>query len=329
MTAPVSSGPLVVADIGGTNARFGWVERAGQGADHVLTLSTAEFAGPGEAMQHYLDQLPPVIRHGARAQGLRAGWALATAVEGDRIEMTNNHWRFSRRDEAQRLALRALEVFNDFEALACALPHLRPTQWRGWDARTPSLQGPLAVIGPGTGLGVAGVVPTPGGWVALPGEGGHMTLAAHDDFEAELLAVARQQWPHVSGERFLSGIGLPLLHECVCRVSGVAYQALSARDIVSEGLRGPSPARRTLDVFCAMLGGYAGNAALTLGARGGVFIGGGLVPRLGDFFFDSEFRKRFEHKGRFSTYLQDIPTVLITDTLAALHGVSAAMATRS
>ena len=108
MTAPVSSGPLVVADIGGTNARFGWVERAGQGADHVLTLSTAEFAGPGEAMQHYLDQLPPVIRHGARAQGLRAGWALATAVEGDRIEMTNNHWRFSRRDEAQRLALRAL-----------------------------------------------------------------------------------------------------------------------------------------------------------------------------------------------------------------------------
>jgi glucokinase len=109
----------------------------------------------------------------------------------------------------------------------------------------------------------------------------------------------------------------------------VAYQALSAQDIVSEGLRGPSPARRTLDVFCAMLGGYAGNAALTLGARGGVFIGGGLVPRLGDFFFDSEFRKRFEHKGRFSTYLQDIPTVLITDTLAALHGVSAAMATRS
>lgn len=329
MNAPLSSGPLVVADIGGTNARFGWVERAGQGADHVLTLPTAEFAGPGEAMQRYLDQLPPEIQRGARAQGLRAGWALATAVEGDRIEMTNNHWRFSCRDEAHRLSLQALEVFNDFEALACALPHLGPTQWRSWDAKAPRLHGPLAVVGPGTGLGVAGVVPTAAGWVALPGEGGHMTLAAHDDFEAELLALARRQWPHVSGERFLSGIGLPLLHECVCRVLGLAHQPLTAQDVISQGLQGSVPAHRTLQVFCAMLGGYAGNVALTLGARGGVFIGGGLVPRLGDFFFASAFRERFEHKGRFSAYLQDIPTVVITDTLAALQGVSAAMAARS
>jgi len=328
VNASESMGPLVVADIGGTHARFGWVEQAGQCAELVLTLATADFAGPGLAMRHYLSQLPSSHQQRARELGLRAAWALATVVEGDLIEMTNNHWRFSRQGEAHSLGLRSLQVFNDFEALACSLPHLGPAQWRSWDARRPSLQGPLAVIGPGTGLGVAGLVPTRLGWLALPGEGGHMTLAAHDDFEAQLLSLARRQWPHVSGERFLSGLGLPLLHGCVCRVLGAPQADLDVKAIVSQGLEGDPAARRTLEVFCAMLGGYAGNVALALGARGGVFIGGGLVPRLGGLFFASEFRSRFEFKGRLSSYVKDIPTVLITDTMAALSGVSMAVAAR-
>lgn len=158
-----------------------------------------------------------------------------------------------------------------------------------------------------------------------------MTLAAHDDFEAALLQRARQQWPHVSAERLLSGIGLPLLQACVCEVNGwpvppLQSEQASTPEILAAGLAGEAAAQRTLLVFCAMLGGFAGNVALTLGARGGVYIGGGLVPRLGDFFFASDFRQRFEHKGRFAPYLQDIPTVVITDTLAALCGVSAAVA---
>ena len=158
-----------------------------------------------------------------------------------------------------------------------------------------------------------------------------MTLAAHDDFEAALLQRARQQWPHVSAERLLSGIGLPLLQACVCEVNGWPVPPLQSEqattpEILAAGLAGEAAAQRTLQVFCAMLGGFAGNVALTLGARGGVYIGGGLVPRLGDFFFASDFRQRFEHKGRFAPYLQDIPTVVITDTLAALCGVSAAVA---
>lgn len=331
--------PWVVADIGGTHARFAWVDQAGHAVQQVQTLPTTEFSGPAQAMQHYLAQLPAEHQRRAQAQGLCAAWALATAVDGDWLEMTNARWRFSRHAEQQRLGLQALRVFNDFEALAWSLPHLRPAQLRSWDGRWPGQHGPLAVIGPGTGLGVAGMVPTAApagaagvsGWAALPGEGGHMTLAAHDDFEAALLQRARQQWPHVSAERLLSGIGLPLLQACVCEVNGwpvppLQSEQASTPEILAAGLAGEAAAQRTLLVFCAMLGGFAGNVALTLGARGGVYIGGGLVPRLGDFFFASDFRQRFEHKGRFAPYLQDIPTVVITDTLAALCGVSAAVA---
>lgn len=318
--------PLVVADIGGTNARFGWVDCPGSPPAHVQSLPNADFSGPGAAMKHYLQSLPERCRDRARSEGLSAGWALATTVSGDEVVMTNNDWRFSRRQEAQQLGLSSLHVYNDFEALACSLPHLRPDQLRSWDGRPPNLMGTLAVIGPGTGLGVAGMVPVRGYWQPLPGEGGHMTLSAHDEFEEALLRQARQQWSHVSGERLLSGIGLPLLHRCVCRVSGWREGEATTEEVVAEGLAGEPSARRTLEVFCAMLGGYAGNVALALGARGGVFIGGGLVPRLGGLFFESEFRCRFEHKGRFSGYLAEIPTVLITDTMAALQGVSSAVA---
>ena len=163
-------------------------------------------------------------------------------------------------------------------------------------------------------------------WQALPGEGGHVTLAAADDFEAELLRLARREFEHVSGERFLSGTGLPLMHRCVAEALGTPSPELTPPEIIERGLAGSDAAcSRTIDSFCAMLGGVAGNLALTLGARGGVFIGGGIVPRLGERFFASEFRARFEAKGRFRGYLEGVPTALITDTLAALRGTSLAL----
>ena len=320
---------MIVADIGGTNARFGWVEHAGGIPAHVRTLPTVEHPGPGSAMARYLDELPLACRHAVEDRGLVAGWALASVIDGaDTIEMTNNHWVFSRQEEAQRMGLKGLHLFNDFEALAHSLPTLGAGQVRSWDGRMPAPDAPLAVVGPGTGLGVAGIVPSPSGWIALSGEGGHATLAPVDDFESEVLRQARLEWPHVSAERLLSGIGLPLLHRCVARASGRAAVDLETELIVAQGLAGDEGARRTLDLFCAMLGGHAGNVALVLGARGGVYIGGGLVPRLGELFFQSEFRRRFEDKGRFHAYLAQIPTVLITDTMVALRGVSAAVSQR-
>ena len=216
-------------------------------------------------------------------------------------------------------------MLNDFEALALSLPRLGPQQLRLHGAPL-SAQGTMAVIGPGTGLGVAGVVQTSTGWTALPGEGGHATLSAADDFESQVLAHVRQDHEHVSAERLLSGIGLPTLHQAVAAVLGQAAPSLNARDIVQRACAGQDAlCERTIDAFCALLGGFAGNVALTLGARGGVCIGGGIVPRLGDRFFASQFRERFEAKGRFRGYLEAIPTALITDTLVALTGAAVAI----
>ena len=327
----VSIYPWLVADIGGTNARFGWLAGPAASVEHVRVLPVGDHASPAAAAQAYLAQLQSLLGE-AFAAPRRAAFALATAVAGDQIELTNAHWSFSRAATQAELGLDALLALNDFEALALSLPRLKAGQLRPWPASVlpaAAPQGALAVIGPGTGLGVGGVLHTRSGWVALPGEGGHATLSAADSFESELLAHVRREYAHVSAERLLSGIGLPTLHDAVLAVNGATGAAaarLATEHIVERGLSGLDPlCAQTLNSFCALLGSFAGNVALTLGARGGVYIGGGIVPRLGEFFFASQFRERFEAKGRFQSYLEGIPTALITDTLAALSGAALAI----
>ena len=318
--------PWLVADIGGTNARFGWVAAGSDVVSHVGTLPGAGFDGPAAAASAYLASLAAQL--GDAYQPPRAAaFAVATAVGQDEIALTNSGWRFSRRATREALALDELLMLNDFEALALSLPHLQPRQLRAIGTSLPAPQaGSMAVIGPGTGLGVAGIVPTRGGWAAVAGEGGHATLSAADDFDAALLAAVRGRYAHVSAERLLSGIGLPVLHQGVAAVLGQPQPVLAAEEIVERGLqRQDAVCDRTLDAFCALLGSFAGNVALVMGARGGVFIGGGIVPRLGERFFASQFRARFEAKGRFEDYLRAIPTALITDTLVALTGAAVAL----
>jgi glucokinase len=198
-----------LADIGGTNARFGWIARDSDEVQHVATLPVAEHAGPTAAAKTYLARLE---------QTLGADWlppaggafAVATAVGGDRIAFTNSGWSFSRAEVERELDLRPLLVLNDFEALALSLPRLKAEQLRGWPNAPVGLpNAALAVIGPGTGLGVAGLVSTPHGFVAVPGEGGHATLAAADEFESDLLAAARRLHPHVSASACCLGSGCP------------------------------------------------------------------------------------------------------------------------
>jgi glucokinase len=331
-SAPASY-PRLLADIGGTNARFGWVDAPGAPVVQVRRLPVPGFAGPAQAAQSYLDGLARQWGPAYRPPR-RAAFAVATAVAGDRIAFTNSHWAFSHAEVQAALALDGLVMLNDFEALALSLPCLGDTQLRTHPGVPPLAPGAtagavLAVVGPGTGLGVGAVVSTRQGWVALPGEGGHATLAAGDDLESALLAWVRRQYPHVSAERLLSGIGLPLLHQALGAVLGAAPAALTpltAAQIVDQGEAGSDAlCGQTLDLFCALLGGFAGNVALTLGARGGLYIGGGIVPRFADRFFASAFRERFESKGRFRGYLAAIPTALITDTLAALSGAALAI----
>jgi glucokinase len=332
--------PWLLADIGGTNARFGWLAENSDEIAHVSTLRGSDHAGVGHAAQAYLRELAQTLGADYRAP-CAAAFAVATPVAGDEVLFTNSGWAFSREATRQALGLQELVVLNDFEALALSLPRLRLSQTRPIQRLplvdggpvTPRSKGTLAVIGPGTGLGVAGLVPTRQGWVAVPGEGGHATLSAADDFEAALLQAVRRDHAHVSAERLLSGIGLPVLHAAVASVLGRSAQAqaalsgaLAADAIVERGLSGRDEVcSRTIDNFCALLGSFAGNVALVLGARGGVYIGGGIVPRLGERFFTSRFRQRFEAKGRFEAYLRAVPTALITDTLAALGGTAMAL----
>jgi len=325
-----ASFPRLVADIGGSNARFGWLTSADVEVQHIRKLPVIDHAAPALAVRAYLDDLSVnlgIHYHAPR----RAAFAVASTVAGDQVDLINSGWRFSQSLLQAELGLDNLLVINDFEALALSLPRLKASQLRAHNGVIPTPQGTMAVIGPGTGLGVSGVVETRHGWVVLPSEGGHATLSAADEFESALLACVRREYPHVSAERLLSGIGLPLLHSAIAEVMGVKphlgkFEYLGTEQIVDRGLAGiDALCSQTLDVFCAQLGSFAGNVALTLGARGGVYIGGGIVPRLGNRFFASKFRERFESKGRFQSYLKQIPTVLITDTLAALTGAAMAI----
>ncbi len=321
--------PWLLADIGATNARFGWLPAGANALIEVRSLPAADHAGPTDAALAYLADLAGRLGT-AYTPPRAAAFAVATATGSDLISFTNSGWSLSCTAARQRLGVERFEVLNDFEALALSLPRLGASQLQPiGPLGLPRAAGTLAVIGPGTGLGVAGLLQTAHGWVALPGEGGHATLSAADEFDSALLAAVRRAHAHVSAERLLSGIGLPLLFAALAEVLGESAAAAhppTASQIVERALAGDCAlCSRTVDSFCALLGSFAGNVALTLGARGGVYIGGGIVPRLGARFQRSQFRQRFEAKGRFQPYLQAIPTALITDTLAALAGAAQAL----
>lgn len=329
---PSAAYPRLLADIGGTHARLAWVQAPQTAPDHLQTLPVAAHTGPAQAVRAYLQTVQAQL--GARWQAPRsAAFAVATAVSGDAVRFTNSPWAFSAQALRQELGLDALRVVNDFEALALALPRLQAAQWCSLGGPVPLLlqaaaqgQTPppgtvLAVCGPGTGLGVAALVRTTDGWQALASEGGHATLAAADALQAEVIAGVRRQYAHVSAERLLCGAGLARLHVVLAAVLGrAAPPEGTPAAVVAAAQQGDDLAVRTLDLFVALLGGFAGNLALTLGARGGVFIGGGIVPRLSPRAI-AGFRAPFEAKGRQADYLAAVPTVLITDTQAALGGL--------
>ncbi|WP_425260482.1 glucokinase [Rubrivivax sp. RP6-9] len=321
--AAADAGPRLLADIGGTNARFAWQAGPGAAPEAVQVLACAEHATLLDAARRYLAET------GLATPRLGA-IGIANPVTGDAVQMTNHHWSFSIEALRTALGLQRLVVMNDFEALARSLPLLgadEKVQIAG--GRAADGQGaPIALIGPGTGLGVGGLVPTRGGWVPLAGEGGHVTLAPVTPREAAVVAALQQRFGHASAERAVSGPGLVWLVEALCAVDGVpAPPDLDAARVTQRGQDG-SCARCTeaLQLFFAFLGSTAGNLALTLGARGGVYLGGGIVPRLQGLLKASDFHARFVGKGRFRGYLAAMPVVLITSTQhPALRGAAAAL----
>ena len=313
----------LVADVGGTHARFALC-RSVADIDHISKVKTADFPTLQQAILHYLDHLGnPVVDC--------AVVGIANPVVGDHVKMTNSPWSFSIEDARQALGLRALHVINDFTALALALPHLDSSLLRRAGGTSSGTNGaPLGVIGPGTGMGVSGLIPMPGGgWIPLASEGGHASFAPADDREAMLWQAARKEFGHVSTERLVSGPGLVFMYRRICEHKGLTPQDYSPADISRLAMAAEDPAcAAALETFCAILGTAAGNLALTLGARGGIYIGGGIVPKLGDYFLQSPFRSRFEDKGRFSEYLAAIPIYVILDDYPALIGAAAYLDTR-
>jgi glucokinase len=322
--------PRLVGDIGGTHARFGLVMRPRGLVQDVAVLRCAEHDTVFDAIQAYL-------RERAGAAPRVAAIGVATAVTGDEVRMTNHPWTFSIEALQRALGLDRLLVINDFSALALALPELPLSERRAVGGGHAVPGAPIALIGPGTGLGVSGLIPVPGGsplhepghgtYVPIAGEGGHVTLMSSEPDEAAVLDVLHRRYGHASAERALSGPGLQALYDAVCSLRGVTPRPLTAAQVSRSALDATDPdCARAVAMFCSLLGHVAGNLALTLGARGGVYIGGGIVPRLGEWFTRSSFRDRFESKGRFRDYLRDIPTWVVTSAQSpALSGACRAL----
>ena len=314
MTTPES--PRLIADIGGLYARFAIELERGR-FTHQASLRCADHSSMEQAIRAYLDSVAPL-------QVAHAAIAVANPVEGDQVRMTNYHWQFSIEETRQSLGLDTLVVVNDFTALAMALPKISAADARQVGGGQAVSNSVIGLLGSGTGLGVSGLIPAGDSWISLGSEGGHTSFSPRDAREIQVLEYAWKQFDHVSFERLLSGPGLELIHQALTSGKASAGEALSAPEITRRALEQQDAAcLATLDVFCNMLGTAASNLAVTLGALGGIYIGGSIVPRLGEFFDRSGFRQRFEDKGRFRQYVEHIPTYVITAENPTFLGVSA------
>jgi glucokinase len=322
MSSPSIESARLLADVGGTNARFAWQASAGAPISDVRILPCADHATLQDAISVYLGGL-------GRGTPGAVAIAIANPITGDLIRMTNHHWSFSQSAVKAQFGFKTLRLLNDFTALALALPDLPANELVqvGGGAAEPGM--PIGLVGAGTGLGVSGLLPDGfGGWVPLEGEGGHVTLPAVTPRERLVMDGLHARYGHPSSERLCCGQGLLDAYLLLCEADGVAPGSVaSAADVSDAALKAGQPqALEALSIFCAMLGSVAGNLALTLGARGGVYVGGGIVPRLGAWFQTSPFRQRFESKGRFTGFLSAIPVWVITSKQSpALMGAARAL----
>jgi glucokinase len=318
----------LVADIGGTNARFALVAADGRLSPPVV-LKTADHPSLEAALAAFL--AGAAAEHGGPLALEAAALCAAGPVEGGRVEMTNCPWTVSVEAVRRALGIERVALINDFTAVALALPGLSEDERHQIGGGVPEAGSPIGVLGPGTGLGVSGLVPAPdGSWIALSGEGGHADLAPSNPREIAVLSELMARHGHVSAERVLSGPGLENLYAALAALDGrPAEPAPDAREIAERARAGKCPiARETVALFCGWLGAVAGDLALILGARGGVYIAGGIVPRwraLG-LLDEGLLRRRFEAKGRFRDWLAPVPLYLVTVPEPALIGLARLLA---
>ena len=311
----------LVADIGGTNARFALADLETLELSEIRQFLCAEHTSIERAAQIYLEGLKERPRRGAIA--------VAAPLAGSEIKLTNSVWSFTAESLASAASLDDILLLNDFEALALSLPHLRAEELHQIGGAAPAAQATKVVLGPGTGIGVAGLVWSAAGWIAVPSEGGHISLAAHTSGEFELIERLRGNRDHLSAERVLSGPGLANLYRAIADSHGVAAQALEPNDVMTRGLAGSDPlAVEALALFVSWLGAFAGDVALAFCARGGVYLGGGIAPKIVKALLQGAFRQAFEAKGRMRSLLAPIPASVILAEFATLRGAAAGLRAR-
>jgi len=319
----VISEQTLLGDIGGTTARFAVL--TGDTLGPVDHLPVSEYRSMIDAIDSYLGSRCDRDRVGAAVLGV------AGPVEHERCIIINSQWVADATELRTAFGFKSVNLVNDFEATAYALPHLSTRDVKPLSEGKSPPREPMAVIGPGTGLGMAGLINHGGHMTIVPTEGGHMTLPGATPREDAVIAHLRSQFGHASAERALSGPGLENLHSAIAAIDNAPVPRRTAAEITRHALEESCPlCLEAVEMFCAMLGTVAGNLALMLRACGGVYISGGIAPRLLDHLARSDFRARFVAKGRFRTYLEGIPTAVIINPDATFLGLrSVACSARS
>jgi glucokinase len=305
---------VVLGDIGGTNARFAVLQ------DGVL--SDVEHMKVSEYRQ-FADALDAFLKRRSAGRSIHhAIFGVAGMIERDRCALTNNPWIVGADELRARFEFSTIHIVNDFEALAWSLPHLTTKDLRLIGGQKPNTAAPMVVVGPGTGLGVAAFIQGERGDLVIRSEGGHATLPSASSREDAIIANLRAQFGHVSAERVLSGPGLENLYRVVASLDSQTVPQCTAAEITKAALTNRcAVSRAALDTFCGLLGGVAGNLALSFGAQGGVYIAGGIASQLREYLPQSQFRSRFEAKGRLTSYLKAIPTYLVLHDDPAFVGL--------
>lgn len=322
MSVTVPPAASLLADIGGTNARFALARQDAIDPllmDSVREFAVADFPSLADAARHYLDTTGATAQNGV--------FAVAGRVDGDEARITNHPWVISASRTSYALGLDSVRLVNDFAAQAMGASLLQPKDvvpvggvgWNGHDGQDRT----FAIIGAGTGLGVGGLLRRDGRHYALQTEGGHVGFAPNSPEEIEILQRMAGEFGRVSNERLVSGQGLVNVHRALSAIAGEDPGPLKPSDITARAKEGDERALRTVDVFCAVFGAAAGDLVLTLGAWDGVFLAGGLVPKLLPQIAHSAFRQRFEYKGRFSPTMARIPTLAVVHPQPGLLGAAA------
>ncbi len=318
----------LIADIGGTNIRIAQATATPEiSLNDIETYQCQKFSSLAEVIAYYLEAK---ALNGAT---IHACLAIACPVDDDLISMTNLPWQFSQKELQAELALASLSFINDYTAIAMAIPLLNDQQKVKIGGGESVSGKPISVCGPGTGLGVANLVPLTVNnkpqWHCISGEGGHIDFSPVNETEQHVLNAIQTIKPRVSYEQLLSGFGLEQIYQALLTINHdtidmSAVSQLSAKDITHNAVQGSCPiCKETLTLFCNVLGGFAGNLALIMNSQGGVYIAGGIVPRFIDYLKSSDFRKRFETKGRLSAITKQAPTYVITESQPGLLGAAA------